>query len=142
MTNQTGSCAGVYGRPECVSSTWFAHVTFSDTGEGLLSITSRENPNGTLTGKKNQFRATGERKQRDMNFPPPGVRLILLLLLQHRGSHLRKCLPSSLSPPLVDFRRFFHFVIPIISFPGFGSLLLFRRSCYQYSIDSEKTLRQ
>jgi len=32
-----------------VTSTWFAHVTFSDIGEGLLSITSRENRNGTLT---------------------------------------------------------------------------------------------
>ena len=59
MTNQTGSCAGVYGRPECMSSTWFAHVTFSDAGEGLLSITSRENRNGSLTGKKNKVQATG-----------------------------------------------------------------------------------
>jgi len=32
-----------------VTSTWFAHVTFSDIGEGLLSITSRENRYGTLT---------------------------------------------------------------------------------------------
>ena len=53
VTSQTGSCAGVYGRPECVSSMWFARVTFTDTGEGILSITSRENRNGTLTGKKN-----------------------------------------------------------------------------------------
>ncbi|KAJ7382676.1 hypothetical protein OS493_033734 [Desmophyllum pertusum] len=48
VTNQTGSCAGVYGKPECVSSTWFAHAMFIDVGEGLLSITSRENRNGTL----------------------------------------------------------------------------------------------
>ena len=45
----------MYGRPECVSSTWFAHVTFTDTGEGLLSITSRENRNGTLTGMQRHF---------------------------------------------------------------------------------------
>lgn len=51
VTSQSGSCAGVYGRPECVSSTWVAHVTFNDSGEGLLSITSLENRNGTLKGK-------------------------------------------------------------------------------------------
>ena len=47
----SGSCAGVYGRPECVSSTRVAHVTFNDSGEGLLSITSRENRDGTLQDK-------------------------------------------------------------------------------------------
>lgn len=113
MTNQTGSCAGVHGRPECASSTWFAHATFSDTGEGLLSVTSGENPNGTLTGKKNQFRATEERKQKEMNFPLPGVRLFLLLFLQHRS-------PGTAFRPL--FCRLFVvfcFLIPIISFVGF-----------------------
>ena len=47
-----------------MSSTWFAHVTFSDAGEGLLSITSRENRNGSLTGKKNKVRATGKGEKR------------------------------------------------------------------------------
>lgn len=48
VINQTGACARVYGRPECMSSTWNAHVTFSDAGEGLFSITTRDNLNGTL----------------------------------------------------------------------------------------------
>ena len=47
-----------------MSSTWFAHVTFSDAGEGLLSITSRENRNGSLTGKKNKVQATGMGEKR------------------------------------------------------------------------------
>ena len=34
-----------------MSSTWVAHVTFTDSGEGLLSITSPENRDGTLSGK-------------------------------------------------------------------------------------------
>ncbi|CAH3040735.1 unnamed protein product [Porites evermanni] len=48
ITNQTETCASVYGRPECVSSTWFAHVMFIDAGEGMFSITTRDNTNGTL----------------------------------------------------------------------------------------------
>ena len=108
----------MYGRPECVSSTWFAHVTFSDTGEGLLSITSRENRNGTLTGKKNQFRATGEGKQRDMNFLLPGVRLILLLLLQRASRPLFFHLHLSYTFVV------FHFLIPTISFAASGSVFI------------------
>ena len=124
MTNKTGSCAGVYGRPECVSSTWFAHVTFSDTGgEGLLSITSRENRNGTLTGKKNQFRATGEGQQRKMNFQLPAVRFFLLILLQHRRSQLGNCVPSSLFPPLAEFSSFFPSRSPT-SYAAFGPLCI------------------
>ncbi|XP_068751662.1 von Willebrand factor A domain-containing protein 7-like [Montipora capricornis] len=48
IVNQTGECARVYGRPECVSSMWNANVTFNDAGEGLFSITTRDNLNGTL----------------------------------------------------------------------------------------------
>ena len=52
IINQTGTCAGVYGRPECVSSTWQVRVMFVDAGEGLLSVTTRENRNGTLKGSR------------------------------------------------------------------------------------------
>lgn len=48
---QSASCAGVYGTPDCVSSTWRARVMFTDAGEGLLSITTRDNLSGTLSGK-------------------------------------------------------------------------------------------
>ena len=51
VTNQTGTCASVYGRPECVSSMWYAHVMFIDAGEGIFSITTRDNGNGTLNGR-------------------------------------------------------------------------------------------
>ena len=54
VVKQTGTCAGVYGRPECVSSTWQARVMFTDAGEGLLSITTRENRDGTLTGRNSR----------------------------------------------------------------------------------------
>ena len=53
-----------------MSSTWFAHVTFSDTGEGLLSITSRENHNGSLTGKKKSGSSDGNRGKEIRIFRP------------------------------------------------------------------------
>ena len=48
-----------------MSSAWFADVSFTDVGEGLLSITSRENRNGTLTGKQNTL----------ISLPPPPTSL-------------------------------------------------------------------
>ncbi|XP_068697149.1 von Willebrand factor A domain-containing protein 7-like [Montipora foliosa] len=54
VMTQSGTCASVFGRQECVSATWHARVNFSDSGEGLLSITTRDNVEGSL--KVDEFR--------------------------------------------------------------------------------------
>ena len=147
MTNQTGSCAGVYGRPECVSSTWFAHVTFSDTGEGLLSITSRENRNGTFTGKENQVRATGIGEQ--------NIRIFRLLASDYSCfffSNIEEATPGTAFRPLFfsTARRLFvvfRFPILTISFAAFESLFIISSLCDKEfyvvinKIDSEKIFR-
>ena len=52
VMTQSGTCASVFGRQECVSATWHARVNFSDSGEGLLSITTRDNVEGSLKGNR------------------------------------------------------------------------------------------
>ena len=147
MTNQTGSCAGVYGRPQCVSSTWFAHVTFTDTGEGLLSITSRENRNGTLTGKKWHFLAASRRGTKGVRIYPflylsrlPVLSPSLVRRATILATSVSKCfknfpsfsqfLPPQELPfvcPFTTFRRLpfvLQFLIPTSSFVAFGSIFV------------------
>ena len=105
----------MHGRPENVSSTWFAHVTFSDAGEGLLSITSKENRNGTLTGTSDGRRGT-KKYQFSASWCP---------IVAASSIPTYKKLPREV-PSVLSFstsRRLpvvFHFPIPIISFAAFG----------------------
>ena len=73
------------------------------------------------------------REKGKKGFLPPGVRLFLLFIFQHRRGHLGNCLPSSLFPSLV-----YHFPIPTISFAASGSLfiisLLSNKKCKLSSI--------